>query len=73
MTLPERYRAEIFWSDENYGYIAIAPELPGCNAFGETQEAALRELHDAIEAWIESARSVGKAVPEPMPRAQHSS
>ncbi len=70
MTIPERYRAEIFWSDDDEGYIAIAPELPGCNAFGETQEEALRELHDAIEAWIESARSVGKLVPQPAPRAQ---
>jgi prepilin-type processing-associated H-X9-DG protein len=60
-----RYPAQVFWSDEDGGFIAIAPDLPGCSAFGETQQEALAELHDAIDAWIEGARAAGNPIPEP--------
>jgi predicted RNase H-like HicB family nuclease len=60
-----RYPANVFWSDEDEGYIAVAPDLPGCSAFAETQSQALSELKDAITAWIEAARSAGNPVPEP--------
>jgi predicted RNase H-like HicB family nuclease len=39
--------------------------LPGCSAFGDTQQEALTELQDAIAAWIEAARSAGNPVPAP--------
>lgn len=65
MTEADRYPANVFWSDEDEGFIAIAPDLPGCSAFGETQSKALRQLHDAIAAWIEAARRAGNAIPEP--------
>jgi predicted RNase H-like HicB family nuclease len=60
-----RYPANVFWSDEDEGYIAVAPDLPGCSAFGETQSQALSELHEAIAAWVEAARSAGNTVPRP--------
>ncbi|WP_287209037.1 type II toxin-antitoxin system HicB family antitoxin [Mesorhizobium sp.] len=62
---PERYPAQVFWSDDDDGYIAIAPDLPGCSAFGESREEALSELLHAIEAWVAAARAAGNAVPEP--------
>lgn len=62
----ERYRREVVWSDEDEGYIARAPELPGCSAFGATREVALAELDDAIAAWIEAAVAVGNEVPDPI-------
>jgi predicted RNase H-like HicB family nuclease len=37
-----RYTIEIIYSGEDAGYIAVAPELPGCSAFGETEEEALK-------------------------------
>ena len=40
---------EIFYSEEDNGYIAIIPELPGCSAFGETEEKALEEIKRAME------------------------
>jgi predicted RNase H-like HicB family nuclease len=60
-----RYPAHVYWSDDDEGYIAIAPDLPGCSAFGRTQEKALAELQDAIEGWVAAARSVGNLIPRP--------
>jgi len=60
-----RYPIEIFWSDEDEGYIAVVPDLPGCNAWGATEQKALMEVHDAIEAWIEACEKSGDPVPKP--------
>jgi predicted RNase H-like HicB family nuclease len=65
MTDPLRYPAHIFWTDEDGGFIALAPDLPGCTAFGDTQVEALSELHYAIAAWIEAAKAAGNPIPEP--------
>jgi predicted RNase H-like HicB family nuclease len=72
VTDTNRYPAQVFWSDEDEGFVAVATDLPGCSAFGDTQEEALAELRDAIEAWIEAAKSAGNAIPEPSrPSLQH--
>jgi predicted RNase H-like HicB family nuclease len=60
-----KYTIEIFYSEEDEGYIAIVPELPGCSAFGETEEEALEEIKTAIELWIETAKKEGREVPKP--------
>lgn len=60
-----RYPIEIFWSDEDDGYIALAPDLPGCSAWGKTEAEALREIHDAIAAWADACRKSGEPVPPP--------
>lgn len=65
MTDANRYPAQVFWSDEDEGYIALATDLPGCSAFGETQQEALTELQSAIVAWIEAARAAGNPIPAP--------
>ncbi len=65
MTDTDRYPANVFWSEEDEGFIAVAPDLPGCSAFGATQAEALAPLQDAIAAWIEAARHAGNPVPEP--------
>jgi predicted RNase H-like HicB family nuclease len=56
--------SQVFWSDEDEGFIAVAPDLPGCSAFGETQQQALDELQRAIAAWIEAQRAAGNLVTE---------
>ena len=56
---------EIFYSEEDNGYIAVVPELPGCSAFGETEEEALEEVKIAMELWLETAKKEGKAIPQP--------
>ena len=64
-----RYTIEIFHSEEDEGYIAVVPELPGCSAFGETEEEALKEIKVAIELWIEAAKKEGREILKPMGRA----
>ncbi len=63
-----RYAIEIFYSQEDEGYIAIAPELPGCSAFGATEEEALKEIKTGIKLWLEIARKEHRPVPNPMER-----
>jgi predicted RNase H-like HicB family nuclease len=59
------YHINIFYSDEDEGYIADIPDLESCSAFGETPEDALHEVQIAKSAWIASATELGKAVPLP--------
>jgi len=59
------YHINIFYSEEDRGYIADIPDLESCSAFGETPEQALAELKRAKEAWLEAARAEGKPVPPP--------
>ena len=51
-----KYAIEIFYSAEDDGYIAVVPELPGCSAFGNTEEAALKEVKIAISLWLKTAK-----------------
>ncbi|HEU4758538.1 MAG TPA: type II toxin-antitoxin system HicB family antitoxin [Dehalococcoidia bacterium] len=59
------YHINIFYSEEDGGYIADIPDLEACSAFGETPEQALAELERAKAAWLEAARADGKLVPPP--------
>jgi predicted RNase H-like HicB family nuclease len=49
---------------EDGGWVCEVPSLPGCATQGDTREQALRNVQDAIEAWIEAAQSLGRTVPE---------
>ena len=60
-----KYAIEIFFSEEDEGYIAVVPELPGCSAFGKTEEESLREVKIAIELWLEAAKKEGREIPKP--------
>jgi predicted RNase H-like HicB family nuclease len=71
--MQHRYPKQVFWSDDDDGFIAVAPDLPGSSAFGESEAEALAELDQAIEAWIEAARAAGNPIPDPSePARQHS-
>ena len=59
------YHINIFFSEEDGGYIADIPDLAHCAAFGETPERSLGEVLKAKAAWIEAARAEGKPVPPP--------
>jgi predicted RNase H-like HicB family nuclease len=59
------YHINIFYSEEDGGYVADVPDLESCSAFGTTPSEALSEVERAKEAWIEAARDAGKSVPEP--------
>jgi predicted RNase H-like HicB family nuclease len=59
------YHINIFYSDEDGGYIADIPDLDSCSAFGNTPEQALAEVEQAKQAWLEAARQSGKPIPSP--------
>ena len=64
-----RYAIEILFSPEDGGYIALAPELPGCSAFGQDEEQALRQIKLAMDIWVEAARKEGRDIPRPAGKA----
>jgi len=57
------YHINIFFSEEDGGYIADIPDLEFCSAFGETPEIALHEVLIAQKLWLESAEQLGKEIP----------
>jgi predicted RNase H-like HicB family nuclease len=59
------YHINIFYSEEDGGYVADIPDLDSCSAFGATPEQALAEVKQAKSAWLEAARQAGKPIPEP--------
>jgi len=59
------YHINIFYSEEDGGYIADIPDLEFCSAFGETPAEALAEVEQAKAAWLDAAKAEGKQIPEP--------
>ncbi|HZF93521.1 MAG TPA: type II toxin-antitoxin system HicB family antitoxin [Allosphingosinicella sp.] len=64
---PQDYELDIkpLPPEDGGGFVAIAPELPGCRSDGDTPEEALRNGYDAIACWIEAALEMGRTVPAP--------
>lgn len=63
-----KYEVIIYWSKEDEAFIAEAPELPGCAADGATYQEALANLEVVIQEWIETAKELGRPIPEPKGR-----
>jgi len=59
------YHINIFYSDEDGGYIADIPDLESCSAFGVTPEEALSEVQQAKQVWLETAKKLKKRIPAP--------
>jgi len=59
------YHINLFYSEEDQGYIADIPDLKHCSAFGESPEKALKEVLKAKAAWIEAAHKNNKPIPKP--------
>ncbi|MCY4157502.1 MAG: type II toxin-antitoxin system HicB family antitoxin [Gammaproteobacteria bacterium] len=60
-----KYEIILCWSNEDQAFIAEVPQLPGCMAHGGSQEAALKNINDAMQLWIDTAREFGDPIPEP--------
>ncbi len=63
--MTNRYAIVVFWSDDDGMWVADAPDLKSCSAFGDTPEQAVAELRIAMEAWLAAARENGLPIPEP--------
>ncbi|MCC6983318.1 MAG: type II toxin-antitoxin system HicB family antitoxin [Bauldia sp.] len=51
--------------EDGGGFLALAPDLPGCVSDGDTPEQALANIRDAIESWLSEARELGREIPQP--------
>ena len=60
-----KYEIILYWSADDEAFIAEVPELPGCAADGPTRQEALANAETAIHEWIETARELGRPIPEP--------
>ena len=63
-----KYEVIIYWSDEDQAFIAEVPELAGCVADGATYQEAVANAEIAIQEWIETAKELGRPIPEPKGR-----
>jgi predicted RNase H-like HicB family nuclease len=62
------YHINIFYSDDDEGYIADIPDLKNCSAFGKTPDDALRQVLIAQRLWIEEAKNNNIPIPQPQYR-----
>ena len=60
-----KYELVVYWSQEDEAFIVEVPELAGCMADGETYEKAISNAQLVIKEWVETAKEVGKPIPEP--------
>ena len=60
-----RYELIIYWSKDDDSFVVEVPELPGCMADGQTYAEAVTNAEAIINEWIETARKLGRPIPEP--------
>ena len=63
-----RYELIIYWSRADEAFVVEVPELPGCMADGATYEEAVTNAQVVIQEWMETARALGRTIPEPRGR-----
>lgn len=63
-----KYEIILYWSEDDSAYIAEVPELAGCMADGATAKDALHNVEQIVKEWIETARELGREIPEPRGR-----
>ncbi len=63
-----KYELIIWWSEDDDAFLVDVPELPGCMADGATYEEAVANAQHVIEEWVQTARDLGRDVPEPRGR-----
>lgn len=62
--MDSKYEIIIYWSQEDNAFIAEVPELPGCMADGKTYHEALRNAEIIISEWLETAKELGRQIPQ---------
>lgn len=66
-----RYEIILYWSELDQAFIAEVPELSGCAADGDTYQEALHNVELVMQEWIETAKDLGRPVPQPRPRLMY--
>lgn len=63
-----KYEIILYWSSEDSAFVAEVPELAGCAADGTTRQEAIDNVEVVIAEWLETARELGRPIPEPRGR-----
>ncbi len=63
--MKNKYTLQMFWSEEDEGYIVVCQEFSGFSAFGETREEALHEAQIALDLMIETYQQKNIPLPKP--------
>jgi predicted RNase H-like HicB family nuclease len=63
-----KYEVIIYWSEVDQAFVAEVPELAGCASDGKTYQEALANVEIVIGEWIETAKELGRAIPQPKGR-----
>ncbi|NLX91836.1 MAG: type II toxin-antitoxin system HicB family antitoxin [Firmicutes bacterium] len=63
-----KYEVIIYWSEEDKAFIAEVPELPGCASDGQSYQEALANVETVIKEWIDTAKELGRTIPQPRGR-----
>lgn len=66
-----KYEIVIYWSKADKAFVAVVPELPGCMADGESYVEAVKNVEVIMTEWIETAKELGRAIPEPKGRLMY--
>ncbi len=66
--MPHKYELVVSWSQEDAAFVVDVPDLPGCMAHGTTPAEAVANAQDAIDLWLDVARSEGRTIPPPRGR-----
>lgn len=66
------YRMELFFDREDQVWFVRYPELPGCDADGETPEEAIAAGEEAKSLWLADTIERRQPVPEPRMEPSHS-
>ncbi|MEH1821123.1 MAG: type II toxin-antitoxin system HicB family antitoxin [Nostoc sp.] len=66
-----RYEIILYWSELDQAFIAEVPELSGCAADGNSYQEALHNIELVVQEWIETAKDLGRPIPEPRPRLMY--
>jgi predicted RNase H-like HicB family nuclease len=66
-----KYELVIYWSKEDDAFVVEVPELPGCMADGATYEEAVANAQTAIREWVETAKAIGRPIPQPKGRLMY--
>ena len=66
-----KYEMIIYWSKEDDCFVVEVPELPGCMSDGKTYQEAVSNAEVIIKEWIDTARDLGRPIPEPKGRLMY--
>ncbi len=66
--MSSKYEIIIYWSEEDDSFVAEVPELPGCMADGKSYQEAVSNAEIVIREWIETAKELGRPIPQPRGR-----